>query len=1194
MKRFFSWMWKPWILTLLGVFLLSLLIWFEAPLLSYDSTELFASETLRWSLIAVLMLLWTGYFLWKLVVATVSNSQLMASMTRAKASETAPANALTETAPGKKESTAELVVLGQRMDEAMAVLRGARRHTIFGIQYLYQLPWYMFIGAPGSGKTTTLAHSGLKFPLADKIGRTAVAGVGGTRHCDWWFTNEAVLLDTAGRYTTQDSDAEVDQAAWNGFLGLLRKHRRRRPINGVIVSLSTSDLLQQSHATRQLQALAIRDRIKELHARLGISFPVYVIVTKCDLLAGFMEFFDHLGREERSQVWGMTFPLVEAGQVDQSLAAFPAEFKALEGRLEERLVSRLQQERDIRRRALLYGFPQQFAGLEDVLGSFLNDVFQNTRFDDPALLRGVYFTSGTQEGSPIDRIIGSLTAAFNLTRQVLPPNAASGRSYFVTRLLRDVIFQEAGIAGMNLRHERRRRLVHWGASVLIGAVLVLGSGAIVTSYFRNQTFVADAATRIARIDRLARVLPASDTPLATLLVLNAIRDLPGGYAERDTGIPWLNRLGLNQGDKLGAGAQVLYHRQLREILLPRIVTRMESELRRADAENPEYLYELLRVYLMLGDRKHFDAESALAWIEFDWRQSLQDANEAQRQDLSGHAGALLTSLDQEEIPPRLDTALIAQTRLILARMPLPQRVYNRIKREVARARLPEFSVGSAAGQDVSQIFSRRSGEPLTRGIPGLFTLAGHDKFSDVGAKAIVDITRDGWVLAQQESALTISNAMQTKTLVQQLYFDEYIRQWDLLLVDIIIVPLTSLDQSARVTNVLGSADSPLRKFLQAVARETTLDAASARKVAAASATNIVKRKLDAARQKLESTLMTSLDPLAPTRVDTINPVDRHFTPLHILVGPPGALTGAPLEQILGMFKELSAYFDAASTAQKSGLPPPPGDLLIKLKREAEGKPAPLNSILKAADSGGGSLVKGSERARLNSLWLATGPQFCQQAIAGRYPMVRGARQDVTPDDFGKFFGPGGVMDAFFQKNLISHVDMGSGRWRWRSAGPAALGIGQEVLDDFQRAARVRDMFFAAGARQPVVRFALTPRAIDPALRRLLLEIDGQQVSYIAGKPSSTVQFQVPSGKGSGQVQFDTEPGAARPDPKTEGPWAWFRMIDKGSLESSMQGEHFKLRIDLDGRRAVYDLTASSVVNPFKRESLERFRCVERL
>ena len=137
-------------------------------------------------------------------------------------------------------------------------------------------------------------------------------GVGGTRNCDWWFTDQAVLIDTAGRYTTQDSDARVDGAGWLGFLRLLKQHRRRQPLNGVVVAIGLSDLAALDDDARHAHARTIRRRVRELHDQLGVRVPIYAVFTKTDLIAGFVEFFDNLGKEEREQVWGMTFPLDEA------------------------------------------------------------------------------------------------------------------------------------------------------------------------------------------------------------------------------------------------------------------------------------------------------------------------------------------------------------------------------------------------------------------------------------------------------------------------------------------------------------------------------------------------------------------------------------------------------------------------------------------------------------------------------------------------------------------------------------------------------------------------------------------------------------------------------------------------------------------------------------------------------------------
>jgi type VI secretion system protein ImpL len=1188
MKRLFSWLLKPWMLGLLGVILLSLILWFEGPLLAFNGREPFASENVRWTFIIIFFVVWAVYFIWKFIAAKIANAKLM----KAVAGEDQPPP---PPAPGAKETAAELEVLGKRLHEAMNVLKKTKLGDKHG--GLYQLPWYMFVGAPGTGKTTALVHSGLKFPLAESMGKGSVGGVGGTRNCDWWFTDEAVLLDTAGRYTTQDSYTEVDKAAWGGFLQLLRKHRRRRPVNGVIIALSIADLLQQSGAARQTQAQAIRERIRELHERLGIRFPIYVIVTKCDLLAGFVEFFDNLGREERSQVWGVTFPLADANQVDAALAAFPAEFQLLEQQLQMRVFARIQQERDIQRRALLYGFPQQFAGVGEALSLFLNDVFQSTRYEEKALLRGVYFTSGTQEGSPIDRVMNAMAASFGLDRHVLPPNASSGRSYFITKLLREVIFPEANLAGVNLGLERKRRLMQWGATIAIIVLFSMIFAGLITSYFRNQRYVASVDHQVSEINKLAAsLLPTTnDNILQALPLLDAIRNLPAGYAERDQGVPLTMRFGLYQGDKLGAGAQTIYKKMLRQTLLPYVKGRMENELRRGTANDSGYLFEVLRAYLMLNDAKHFDRDSVVAWIEFDSDRNLK-ASDAQRQSLSNHVQALLDDYNQDvDEPPVLNGDLISDTRLALAQMSTQQRIYAALKRELLKTKLTEFSVANVGGRDALQALTRRSGQPLTRGINGMFTVAGYTQFIAQANQAIADVEQDNWVLARQE-AVNSNTTEQIKTTVMQLYYDDYIKKWDELLGDVTVVSFDNLDQSARITNILAGADSPLRKFLMAAAKETTLEGAKNGKVDLSSVTNSVKGKLDAYKNKLASAVGSDADEQPAPK--EINPVDKHFEDLHKMVGmnagvasPPG--TPVPLDAVLAMLKDVSNYLDAAGAAKRTGTPSPPSDALSKLKLEADGKPAPLGAVLQNVVNAGASLTSGGERERLNSLWAA-GAQACRNGIDKRYPLVRSAVTDVLPKDFGAFFASGGYADDFFQKSLYQYVEIKGTQWRWRStATDASIGISQEVLNQFQRAQSIKNNFFDRNGNQVSLSFSLKPLSVDPSLTKVVLEIDGQQLNYAANTPAQPTSFKVPSGKGDGQVHLETVPTT---EPlSTTGPWAFFHFIDKGTLESTpQQPEKYKLTFKLAGKTVSFELKADSVDNPFKRDTLEQFRCIDNL
>ena len=159
----------------------------------------------------------------------------------------------------------------------------------------------------------------------------------------------------------------------------------------------------------------MRRRINELEKHFRIRLPVYAVFTKADLLAGFMEFFDDLDREGRGQVWGMTFPIGAA--TGEPTTAFIAGFRQLRERLGERLIDRLQAERNPERRALMVAFPSQVASIETTLATFVAEAFGNAVPDRMPLLRGVYLTSATQEGTPFDRLAGAIARAFGLAGQ---------------------------------------------------------------------------------------------------------------------------------------------------------------------------------------------------------------------------------------------------------------------------------------------------------------------------------------------------------------------------------------------------------------------------------------------------------------------------------------------------------------------------------------------------------------------------------------------------------------------------------------------------------------------------------------------------------------------------------------------------------------------------------------------------------
>ncbi|WP_372397978.1 type VI secretion system membrane subunit TssM [Azospirillum sp. HJ39] len=571
--------------------------------------------------------------------------------------------------PDLKASLEEIGAVRARLDSVLARLR--RR---WGGRHLYQLPWYLVIGAPGSGKTTALANARLTPSApgggtAEPVGRPVtgpMTGLGGTRNCDWWFTDRAVLIDTAGRYTTQDSRRAVDGRVWSGLLDLLKEHRPRQPANGVLLTLSLPDLALWSDAERRNHAILIRQRLNELRVHLGLRLPVYVLLTKADLLEGFDTFFDPLDREARSQVWGLTLPAEEAD--GGPLPAFRERYAGLVRRLDERLLDRLHQEPDIRRRAAAFALPLQVAGLEPALADIVDTVFCPERGEETPRLRGLYLTSATRTDGPLG---------------LAEPDAdAPPPTQFLDRLLPDLVFPEAHLAQVDRKVERaRRRRTALSAAAALAVGLLVGSWWLVSAR-GNAALLERADAGAAAVEAALRPLDTPPRSLARvddadpaliLPALDALRGLPpgppSGYGDEAPALadPLLAG-GLYQGGRIAGPAQETYRRALRTQFLARIALRLEERLR-ADWALPDQLRQTLRIYRMAGGTLPMDPGALAEWLALDWQRTLPGpANEARRRALGDHLAALFAA-GFAPVPP--DEALVARVTEVLEQFPQP-------------------------------------------------------------------------------------------------------------------------------------------------------------------------------------------------------------------------------------------------------------------------------------------------------------------------------------------------------------------------------------------------------------------------------------------------------------------------------------------------------------------------------------------
>lgn len=325
---------------------------------------------------------------------------------------------------------------------------------------LYSLPWYLVVGEPGSGKTEAIRHCNVGFPpgLQDEL-----QGSGGTLNMNWWFTNHAVIIDTAGRLMFEEVEPGTT-SEWIEFLNLLRKHRGNCPINGMLLVVPSESLITDSADAIQAKASRIAKQLDTVQRTLGVRFPVFVVVTKADLINGFREFFDTIKEPQlQHQMLGWSNPddldtPFDPDKVDQYL-------EEVGDRLSRRRTTLLldpihtddQRGRRTDQVDALFAFPESMHKLGPRLRQYLSTIFVQGEWSaKPLFLRGIYFTSSMREGSALD---ADLAEALGLPVGQLPEGKVweRDRAFFLRDLFMNKVFRERGLVTRVLNTARLRR-----------------------------------------------------------------------------------------------------------------------------------------------------------------------------------------------------------------------------------------------------------------------------------------------------------------------------------------------------------------------------------------------------------------------------------------------------------------------------------------------------------------------------------------------------------------------------------------------------------------------------------------------------------------------------------------------------------------------------------------------------------------
>jgi len=1182
MRKFIDILTQPILWKLVGIVLLACAIWFVGPLFAFAEWRPLEAISHRILLIASLV----AYFVVKKIISVWRTHRINDKFIDALSGKGLPNSS---NAPALDE-------LGRNFANAMGHLKSyttdARTGIFTGLRkkFVYQFPWYVFIGAPGSGKTTALINSGLQFPLADVVGREPLKGVGGTRNCDWWFTDDAVFIDTAGRYITHESHAEYDKDEWLGFLGLLKKFRPKQPLNGAVLTISMSDLLAGSEQSRDKHAAIIKARLGELGKSLGISFPVYILITKSDLLGGFSDYFSDLSKEEREQVLGLTFPpqpdnVSRAANVNELIRT---ELGLIARRLFDGMPDIMLRETDLSRRAYAYAFPQNFSNCLPLIGDLVDKIFSGNDLSG-SQVRGVYFASGTQEGTPFDRVLGALGRRFGVSSSInINKKGTGGRSFFLKDLIAKVILPEAHLAGKNRREEKKELWFGLGAhSLIVGAFLVF-IVFLVGSYYKNIDYLnsIEAKSRSASAAFLSFSNSGVTDFIHYLPVLNELCCLAQGDGFTVDEPPFSMTFGLYQGLKLNSATQYAYERALRSKLLPVVAQRLEKLTEGSSEHDLDFTYQSLKAYLMLNQAAHYDGAQLLAFVEADFKQNFSpDISRDQQAAMLFHLRNLLSQ--QTLVSPfAMNERLVQEKRRILSGFSFAERAYQTIKASLMQNRAADFSFLSGGGAKSNFVFQRNSGKSLSDAIPGLFTRLGYRQvfLPALEIKLAEIVTEESWVLDSYSSFSTASidalKQSDTELAVTRLYLQDYAAIWESYLGDLRLVETRSISESIDVARILSAADSPLIKLLDAAAQQLSL-------------TNPLPAQSDVVANQVAKPVTAkaagmdrAIDGLSSAMAleDALEEiVDARFKELVDFSSGPNKETEK--NTLLKMFNEVYLNLSNTDFSIRSGARTlDQQDAMAQIRSEAARYPIPVRTILEGLTDEGKRQAEGGIRGALNAELDSSVGEFCRVAIRGRYPFDRTSKRDVTFADFSKMFAPAGMMDSFFNEHLKSITDMTNRIWTLRQSN-----AGQLPIESFQNAAKIRDVFFPAGTGAPALNFEYKVLEMDAAISQLSLDFDGQLSQYAHG-PQIPRAVSWPGPLGSNQIRLELSgTDNNRKSLVVGGPWALMRLFDLGERRR-LQPEKFITTLLVHGYKIVIEVTASSVNNPFYLAELNNFSC----
>lgn len=1183
-----KWMKLPRIIEILGLIAVFIIIWFAFPHIEINGKNIFSCVLCRLTLIVSLLFIWLIKFVFFNVFsyfyAKKADSKLIKACVKHSDSDL------------KQEEEIEEKIKKIIKNIQQDFLSTKRPWFFWERKSIRKLPWFLVVGSRSSGKSSVICNAGLDVSYRINRGDEVKHDSG------MFITHDAVFVEVE-RYWGDligekgDIKKEANLILLN-LLKELKKYRGKKTINGILLTVDISDVLEISSKKVKNKIAVTKRQLQVICENLNISIPFYFLFSKCDFISGFKEFFINLTEKEREQPWGISLP-VDCPRFSEGDIISKA-YKVLIARLNQDLFLKLQTEKNLHSREKINLFPAEMKLLQEPIVSYVKEYLNTPYIQDHLWARGIYFSSCSQAESSRYSLMSAIAKRFDLTLDSIPNHPdfvlnddaalmAKSQVYFLDYLFKDIILQEVYLERKN-KVSRRKRF--WTGLFFYGAVfMTLIIGVVMTSayYVTNENKIKEVHSylheyRLQRAELGTGKRGLNDI-LPVLNILNQARLIYSTYGKN-----WMMRFDPYQFDnKISKGVTEALYREQYKIFLPKIIARIEGLLLEYQ-NNPVLLNEVLQAYLVFGKYQTETSNNEIVKLvmEEDWKNNFNYTKEK----IARLKYYLNLLLDSPIDPIVLNENLILQAAKCLKKTKISELAFAVIEKQSrqknVQMNIPAFDLMSQIGPSFYKVFSDVSKDSLVQEtkdgqsllVSGFYTSRGFDDFFSVQAPVVVK-----QILAERKALnfyLSNSHAAaiddsyekdqneeeQILEQVKNIYAKHYISAWENLLYNLKLAKFEDLDQAINALNFLEKENSVFSEVIKATKLNTSAEIRSG--------------KIDV--EKVFEPFNHVLNKSKEQKI-AIENINKAISNLRDF-----------LLQLKNSPKPRQAQFEAAKKRFAGELKIDP---INELRVQAKQSPEPLQAWLYDLMDRCWDVVLLGAKKHVNEVWNLSILESYSKNLTEYYPLSAQSKTEIDLDTFSEFFGGAGKIEKFFKKYIEPFVDVSQIPWKLSKRYGSYFKLEKTTLPFFAQAAYIQYLYFTPQNSDVGLSFSIKPILLDSQVKSIKLDFGDSSIIYKHGPQRATnLKWSQKDTLKPIVITFNDFKGETYTKNIDGGTWSIFKLFGQSKSKLSKLPasglNSYLFTVEAGGHQATFEVSSQRSIDAFLLKPLLGFKLPKKL